>query len=176
MNRKKISIALFLFLAVVSMVYIRLGGFNEVEFTVIDEVDYQMIGIPFEGRYKSNQVQNIFYQTRELLEQGKVMGTMAIIYEQDPADHDGEMKSFTGIILEQPIQELPDGFQRKNFKANKVVQAKITAHPLVMPNPTKVKERMHNFAEEKGLILEDISLEKMLSERELIVEIPVVDE
>ncbi|MTI31667.1 hypothetical protein [Xanthovirga aplysinae] len=174
MSKKIIlRLALFLFLGVASIVYIQLGGFNEVKISVKENINYTLIGKSFEGRYKSKEVKNIFFDTRRLLEEGELHGTLAIIYDQDPSENEGNMKSFTGIILEKPISKIPKGFEERKFKAFTVVQAQINAHPLVMPTPEKIKEKLKIYAQEQGLELQDISIEKLVGERELVVEIPV---
>ena len=156
--------------AIFSYFYFQLGGISNIEKNTVDVDNYLLIAMPFKGRYNSSELEEIFYSARAIGDQ------IVIINYPLPGDstRDGFISQLIGTRVSEVPTNIPIGFQPKTIEIAKVVQAKIDAHNLVMPKPNEIEEALRTYAEEQKLSLESYTIERYISNRELIIEIPII--
>jgi predicted transcriptional regulator YdeE len=173
MNMKKIIIIATSLLLVSGVVaYIALGGLKKPEITTQTVSDYMMAGVEFKGLASSEVLLQLFEQTRTYHEQNKLPGTLAAVYYDNQSEK-GEVEAFVGVLVTDTLTALPDTYVYKKIPANKTVQAKIMSHYMVAPSPEKIRGSLLNYAQEKGLALQELVIEQYLKDSHILIEIPV---
>ncbi len=173
MNKRTILGVLAVMLAGAIGVYFFLGGLNKVEVTVENVSDYNIVGIRFKGNGDSDTLRNAFFDAREYVQQGRVDGVLTLIHYKDTTLTDEQVNVFVGIKLSQGTSDLPEGYQRLTIPARRAVRATIEAHNSVMPNSETVEERMLEKADELRFSLSDFTIEQYISERIIMIDMPV---
>jgi hypothetical protein len=170
--KRGVIIGITIFLALLLALYNWLGGFKEVEIQTLDNLSYEIIGKPYTGRYKDQQIEQDFNEIKQKVEQKELEGTFAIITYKEPSEHEGEIEIFTGVIMNKVPETLPQGYEHRTITAPKAVQAEMEAHPAVLPPAEKVRQQMEAYAEQQKLNLQEITIDKYLGEGHLQVVIP----
>lgn len=171
--KKSIIAMLAVMLAGAIGIYFYLGGLNTVEVTVEGVSDYNIVGIKFKGNGDSDTLRNAFFDAREYVDQGRVAGILTLIHYKDTTLTEDQVNVFVGIKLNQGTSDLPEGYQRLTIPARRAVRATIEAHNSVMPNSETVEERMLEKAEELRFELSDFTIEQYISERIIMIDMPV---
>ncbi|GAB5523494.1 MAG: hypothetical protein Roseis2KO_13660 [Roseivirga sp.] len=171
--KKSIIAMLAVMLAGAIGVYFYLGGLNTVEVTVENVSDYNIVGVKFKGNGDSDTLRDAFFDAREYVEQGRVAGVLTLIHYKDTTLTDEQVNVFVGIKLDQGTSDLPAGYQRLTIPARRTVRATIEAHNSVMPNSETVEQRMLEKAEELRFELSDFTIEQYVSERIILIDMPV---
>lgn len=171
--KKSIIAMLAIMLAGAIGVYFYLGGLNTVEVTVENVSDYNIVGIRFKGNGDSDTLRNAFFDAREYVEQGRVAGVLTLIHYKDTTLTDEQVNVFVGIKIDQGTSDLPADYQRLTIPARRTVRATIEAHNSVMPNSETVEQRMLEKAEELRFELSEFTIEQYVSERIIMIDMPV---
>ena len=173
MHKKVIlGTSLIFIVLVVLVIYSRLGGLDEVDFATIGKTEYVLYGRVFEGRYSDNKLEELFFETKEILERDFPQQSLMVISYPHEGARDGLVKQFVGISTEGVAINLPSSWERREISFNKGIRAIITAHNLAMPKPEKVRAKAGERAAEQDWQLADYSLEIYQSERQMVVEFP----
>lgn len=175
MSKKLVITIIALFFAVLGVIYIKLGGLNEVEIQLENTPEYHIAGKYYAGRYKDQAVEEIYYEVKSMMDKGVLKGTLSIIYFKDPIEAQGDVENFIGILTTDDTTRIPKGYEWRTIPAGKAVRAKINAHNLVMPTPETINNKIDEFAQSENLSLSNISIEKYTSDNELIIEVPLSD-
>lgn len=170
--KKGVIIGLIVLLGLAVLFYNHLGGFNELQIRTLDGVSYKIAGKFYSGRYKDRQIEEDFNEIKAKVEQNELDGIFAIITYKEPSQHEGEIELFTGVILNDMPQELPENYEIREITASKAVEASLEAHPAVFPTAENVRVQMQEYAVEQGLELQEITIDKYLGEGHLGVVIP----
>ena len=150
-----------------------LGGFQEVEATIIKVDGYTIYGQPFQGNYDSDQLTDIVDYTRELLDEGTLAGDLVIVnYFNFKQEKRGFVDQFIGVRLEEGDMLDIEGFELRQIETKQAVEVVIGIRKLVMPSPEKIKNKAEEMANDQGLQLQDLSIETYQKE-ELVIHIPV---
>lgn len=173
MNKRTIVGMLAVMLLGAIAVYFYLGGLNKVEVTVENVKDYNIVGIKFKGNGDSDTLRNAFFDAREFVREGRVDGVLTLIHYKDTTLTDEQVNVFVGIKLNQGTSDLPEGYQRLTIPARRAVRATIEAHNSVMPNSETVEERMLEKADELRFELSDFTIEQYISERVIMIDMPI---
>lgn len=156
------------------MGYYVLGGFKERELELAAVNEYHLVGKEYKGILGGKQLEEIFFDVQEQLQEGEPAGTFTIVVLREPKDEKDTLQQFVGILLEDPSAAVPEGWQPFTLEAGKVVRNTIRSHNLVMPKPHAIREEMEAFAREQEVALQPgITIEKYLGERHLEIEVPV---
>jgi hypothetical protein len=161
---------------IVLTLYIFLGGFKEVTFSIQPVSKPKVLaGVPFEGNMRSSRLDSLFEVTRQIHQSGQLKGTLGAIYYDVPLKKQsrGEINALIGVWLDDASMSLPKGFQLRTIPAGKVVQARLQAHFLVSPSPDEVQEKMRQYARQQGLQPENLVIEEYLSDESIILETPI---
>lgn len=164
-------------IVVIVAVYFYLGGADEVIVSHKKIDGYKIAGIDYEGRYRSEQLEQIYFDIKRKQETGVLEGELVVVNYilQGDSVENGFIRQFLGIQLSKSSQKIPKGFTLKVIEAEMVISAVINAHNLVMPNPNKIDETISEYAKENNLKRVNFTIEKYVSDRELIIEVPIVE-
>lgn len=177
MNRKIIigSIAL----VVIAISYILLGGFDKIEVDKVEVNNYVIVGLKYKGRYRSKELRTKFNDVKNKLDSNIVQGQMVVVnynLDKDSLDN-GYIRQFIGIQIEPSDSNdtFPKDYKVIEIETTSAIAAKISAHNVVMPSPEKIDRKIAEYARANQLLKMNLSIEKYVSERELIVEAPLFD-
>lgn len=173
MNKKVTLLAIVVAISVLVIGYFYLGGLNKVTISLESVSDYNLVGIHYQGREKNEAIEKAFITAREHLENGRLNGVLTLVHYNDSTLADKQVKLFVGIKLNQGTSDLPEGYKRLTIPASNAIRATIEAHNVVMPTPENIEKSMIEKATQLNLRLQDFTIEQYLSERDLLIEIPV---
>lgn len=175
MSGKKYIITVLLLTAVISLAgYYYLGGFKERELSLVEVGDYHLVGKHYRGTLENEALGSIFFEVQEKVQMGVLDGVLTVVVLKEPVEERDTVEQFIGVLLEQPVEEVPDGWAEFTVAASQAVRSSIRSHNMVMPKPNIIREELEAFAQEKGLSLQPgISIEKYVAERHLEIEVPV---
>lgn len=169
--RKKLGlVAVLLVLLVVSAYwgFNKLGGNNPITILKIETNPESLAGKTYFGTPQDEKLAMIFQELES--QKGLHPGTFIhTIYEIEPAGKLDTMVVFVGINQALPLAD----FEFKRFEENSYLLAKISGNRWVMPGPDTVKAALVKYAEENGLNLSGIFIDKIISEEEVYVIAPV---
>jgi hypothetical protein len=170
---KRIVISSVVFVGLVALLYACLGGFKDAQLSYSEFSTQELImGKSFEGKYNDSELEKVFFEVKEHYQSLSEKGELVVVNYPHSREEDGFIKQFIGIrfLTEQP---LPEGWETLEIATSGCIQATVLSHNLVMPRPHKIRAKAQDFALDKGMVLEDISIEKYLSDWELIVMFPI---
>jgi len=173
MNKKATLLAIAVAISVLVIGYMYLGGLNKVEITLEPVSDYNLVGVHYQGRHKSKKIEAAFVDAKEYLENKRLQGVLTLVHYNDSTLVDDHVKLFIGIKLLMGTSDLPDGYKRLTIPAFNAIRATIEAHNVVMPSPESIENSMREKAEQLNLRLQDFTIEQYISERELLIEMPI---
>ena len=180
MNIKKIGL-LIVVISLISVVgYLYLGGAQSVSVAIKKLDGYTIIGTEYTGRYKSKEIETLFYTTKQLLNSDSIEGKLVVInypLAQDSIEK-GFVKQFIGIAIEHYYdydKRLKFNYTIRKIDCDSILQASITSHNLVMPHPEKVEKKIAGFAKKNNLSIANFTIEKYVSDSELVIEVPVFE-
>ncbi|EON75590.1 hypothetical protein ADIS_3993 [Lunatimonas lonarensis] len=154
----KRSLALALLFSAVAAGYYMLGGFNPVVIELKECRTIRLAGLYFEGTPQDERLGESF-RSVEWLISGSPGSILHTIYYEEPAGKRDTMRVFVGT---DAAADLPIGFDQLEVPCNQVVVAEINAHRFVMPSPVKVKDKIMAFAEDNGLMLQDVFIDRII--------------
>ncbi|SMD35952.1 hypothetical protein SAMN04488029_2626 [Reichenbachiella faecimaris] len=151
-------------------IYFSLGGFEEVQTAVSKNNSYSLAGKEIKGRLTSKEEHFLFEEMKGYIANGDLTGTLSIINYKDDTLGEYESRRFVGVLLEDEVSMIPAGLKVLEIKGQTTFQAALTMHPLVMPNTKKVEAKLQLLAKERGLELDNYTLEKLYDDNSVIVE------
>ena len=178
MRRKYIIQVLVVSLIIGLGGYTYLGGWRSVALEKVTlQEPYTLVGIPFKGKYDDDQLERNFRLMKGYLEKGQLKGSLAVLYFQHPEEHEGEVDQMMGVLYTPATMpdSLPAEVTVRELPAKEYVRATLTAHVSVMHSPARVREKIFAFAQEQNLVLDSISIEKIITDWHLEVEMPVAE-
>lgn len=158
-----------LFVILIS-IYYYLGGFREIQTAVSRNTTYSLVGKEVYGRLTSKEEHFLFQEMKGYLVDSVLYGTLAIVNYKDDTLGKYESRRFVGVLLEEEFAMIPPGLTVLEIEGETTFQAALTMHPLVMPNTEKVEFKLKTLADERGLELENFTLEKLYQDNSIIVE------
>lgn len=170
MNKRIITVIGVSLIVLITAAYFYLGGLNSVAYTVEEVNDYNLVGIPFQGKAKSKAIEEAFFKAKDYLADGTLNGTLILVHYNDTTLADGEQKLFIGVKLEGGVANLPAEYSRITIPVQRVVRATIEAHNSVMPSPAKIEENLRQKAADLSIELQDFTIEQYVSANQLIID------
>lgn len=170
MNKRIITIIGVSLIVLITAAYFYLGGLNSVEYTVENVSDYNLAGVPFQGKAKSKAIEEAFFKAKDYIADGTLDGVLVLVHYNDTTLADDEQKLFIGIKLDAGASNLPAEYSRITIPAQRVVRATIEAHNSVMPSPQKIEENLKQKAADLSIELQDFTIEQYISANQLIID------
>jgi hypothetical protein len=162
MFRRIFLIGIPLLILIAGLIYSRLGGFNDPEISVLSISELHFYGRSYEGRYRSDEIEKLFYDVKDQLPSGNYL--TIINY---PVDEEDTVKYFVGST------RLKTGIQWDTLileQYPRLIRFEFKKHNLVMPKPYRVFEMAEKYAFDKALILNGISIETYRGERDVVID------
>ena len=158
-----------------ALYYVYLGGLNTIEYTVENVNDYHVVGRMFEGKLDAQEIEDYFFEAKDLAIGGAIDGDLTIVHYNDTTLGKKETKLFIGVILNQPDDStgVPSDYERIIFPAKTAVRASIYSENSVRPGAPTIEARMKEKAKAENLPLQNFTIEKYISEEELVIDMPV---
>jgi hypothetical protein len=153
--------------------YYWLGGFNEIKVAVIEAPERPMVGKVYRGQYGDLALRKIFVQTQRLLASDSVTGTLLVVNLDSASAGGKQVNQFIGIALSASPESLPPAYQRDTLAAGTYLRARVTAHPLVMPQPETINEQLATYAAERQITVSGLPIEIYRASDTLWVEMAV---
>ncbi len=163
MKNRRFLIGVAIFFTISLTIYAFLGGLKEVVLTKTEKSDYHLVGRDYEGPVTSDTLRNTFLTAKSLIEEGKVEGTLAILYYKDATNDNDTIKCFTGIIVPQKQEALPVDMVYRYVSSGGAIKARFEGHRLVTPSPLDIKQKVEDFAKNENLSLQPVFIEKYFS-------------
>lgn len=172
MNKRTITAIGVTIIVAITVAYFYLGGMNSVEYTIENVGDYNLVGVPFQGKGDSKEIEEAFFEAKRYLDEGTLEGVLTIVHYQDSTLAEEEQKLFIGIKLNRGASELPLGYERLTIPAQRTVRATIEAHNVVMPSPETIENNIREKALELNIAVQDFTIEQYVSEKQLLIDMP----
>jgi len=169
--RIKIALASIILLAISIIGYWgfdSLGGNNPIEIQIVDKNPPTLVGIFYRGTPQDPVLEQAFktVESQKGLHPGSSLHT---IYYSEPAGKLDTLEVFIGIDQALPIAD----FEVRTFEERTYLVASIKSSKWVMPNPTTVQERLREYAEENGVVLTGVFIDKIVSKGEVQIIAPI---
>jgi hypothetical protein len=169
--RKIVILAVLLTTITLSYFYFQLGGVSDIQKDIVAVDAHMLVAKSFKGKYNSAQLEGLFYQV-------KSMGDQLVIVNY-PLQGDSTENGFIHQLIGTQVTSMPDkapaGFAQNEIGPSKVVRATIDAHNLVMPKPDEIEAALRDYGKEQNLTLVGYTIERYLSDREQIIDIPIIE-
>lgn len=160
---KKLAASILAVCAIAFFIYYMLGGFDPIQFELHSE-QFTIYGEKFEGSTESNELQTLFMNYRNLVNENSNL-KLAVI--DTPLNSEDSVKQVIGVISEIPQKG-------NNFDFNgPFIKTTLTSHPIVTPLPGTVRELAAIFAANNNLKLEESSIEVYSANGDLEVFYPI---
>src|SRR5690606_16542050 len=129
-------------------------------------------GKTYQGPFKEDILKDYFFQMQAYVDNDQLEGTVSVVnYDLEYSSSDS-IYQLIGILIDTP----PIGFediQVDTLIAQKVIKAIVHAHPIVMPNPDQVIDKIKAYAKKNALSLKDYSIEQYVADDEIWVDVPL---
>ena len=175
-TRKVFGFSVIFIILLLTAGYYRLGGFNGLSLETITVNNYDLVGLYFEGSYKSDTVRAYFEKMKGFIDDDRVEGQVVIIYDQEPQGKRGYTKGFIGIrLIEPPLISL-HSLEKRFIPTKRSVRISKDAHISVMPNPDKIDRLIIEYADSNDLELSSMNIELYYPNNRLVVERPIKEQ
>lgn len=172
MRKIIVAVVLGLLILVGLGIYWKLGGFNAIQVSLEDSANLKLLGLTYRGTPQDPGMLATFQQLESVIEEFP-QTHLHTIYYNEPAGKLDTLEVFVGLEYIDAIAE-KETFEIKEIRTSMIIVAAMQSHRLVMPSPRAVKAKIAAFAEEKGLILQDIYIDRILDQERVEVLAPVV--
>jgi predicted transcriptional regulator YdeE len=157
-------------------IYHFLGGTEPLDISLIENKGYKLAGRYYEGKITDKALEEIFFETKDLIAKGELPGTLVVVYFNQPEKENGFVQNLIGVEIPEALQKLPAGYDLRTIDCTRSVKVDIQSHSAVLPRPEEVQAQVEQFAKKNNLSLQKINIEKYISESQLIIEVPVVNQ
>lgn len=138
--------------------YYFVGGFKGIVVEEDGAVSYRIAGNYFYGKYDDRQVEINFVKARDLILNKTVEGELCVIAYKSDTLREEYIAQFIGVKIPNGIA-LPEGFEERLFTSDKCAKVTLDMHPIAMPNPEKVQDKLIEYAQSKGWTQPELFLE-----------------
>jgi hypothetical protein len=156
-------------LAIISFsIYFLLGGTKEYEVQESGAVSYDIVGTPFKGRYVADSARMVFEDIRSKIINEDWKGDLVEL-TYPPEDGD-EINQFFGVLLTGRVTQIEGNYKLKKLRAPGSLTVKLSMHWLVRPSREKIQTMIFDYAQERGIALEDFFMQRYLPDNSVTIE------
>lgn len=167
--KKILPIVITIILVAAGYYYFKLGGTEDIQFQFVEGENITIQAVHYEGRYSSNELEEIFVKMRDL----SLEKELPLVVVNEGSDTEArELSQWIGVMLNEG-DTVAEGLIFRNFSNINAVETVINAHNMVMPRPEDVLEKATEFAQSDGLTLSEFTIEIYYKEDSLKVLFPV---
>ena len=154
----------------VHYVYTHLGGYEEVVVYPLGADHRLVVGRAFSGRQTSKTIEEYYTESRTMVLDSVLKGTLTVVSFDDPTLNEGEVSLFIGVILTEESAKVPMDYELREFDCNQKLVAFLSMHPLVMPNATEVELKLKQQADSLAIELSNFIFEIHYPDNSKIIE------
>lgn len=169
--KKYVILAALLMTVILSYFYFQLGGVSDIQKSIVTVDGHMLVAKSFKGKYNSLQLEDIFYKAKSVGDQLVIVNYPLL----GDSTEDGFIDQLIGSQVTIEPNIIPTSFNVEEIATSRSVRARIDAHNLVMPKPGEIEAALRSYAKEQNLTLVGYTIERYLSDRELIVDIPIIE-
>lgn len=171
MDKIKTGVFLGVLILVGVGIYDQLGGFNEVKLAMEDCGEINLLGLTYRGTPQDEKMGETFRKIGKIVENHSG-SSLHTVYTIEPAGKRDTLQVFVGTEFSahvSPSKEL----EVQTIPCSRAIVAYIQAHSLVMPSPEKVKRKIKAFAQDKGVAIQGIYVDKIKGKDQVEVIAPL---
>ena len=169
---KKALFILLPLIVIAIVIYAYLGGFKSIEKSKEDNMLVHIAGIEYEGKIGSDSLNQLFMQSKALVESEDAADAIAIAYYGEADSKTGQVRNFIGVAInEEPIYEMPKNWQIKTFKRKTSIKGCIEANVLAMPTPDDMLQELKVYAEQNSIPVDSMFIEFYPGPNQLCVQL-----
>ena len=154
----------------VHYVYTLLGGYQEVVVYHLGADHRLVVGRSFSGRQTSKTIEEYYTESRAMVLDSTLKGTLTVISFEDPKLTEGEVSLFIGVILTEESAEVPMDYELKKFNCHQKLVAFLSMQSMVMPNATEVELKLKQKADSLNIELSNFIFEMHYPDNSKIIE------
>ncbi len=154
----------------VHYVYTFLGGYQEVVIYHLGADHRLVVGRFFSGRQTSKTIEEYYTESRAMVLDSTLKGTLTIVDFEDPKLKEGEVSLFIGVILTEESVKVPMHYELREFDCHQKLVAFLSMHPMVMPNATEVELKLEQKADSLNIELSNFIFEMHYPDNSKIIE------
>ena len=88
---------------IIGVGYIYFGELNKVQYSIENVTEYHIVGRHFEGKSDDRQIEQTFFEAKDLLSDGRLNGTLTLVHYKDTSLAEGNVKMFIGVLLKERV-------------------------------------------------------------------------
>lgn len=160
MARVKIIVLLIgVLLLFLTLVYFYLGGFKPITTSITSCSPINLLGVEYLGIPQDERIGDYF----RMVERARKEAPLQTIYYIEPDGKRDTLHVFIGFESNTQEKKTTSPWTYESVNCAKAIVAKLEMNRLVMPGPEKTKKAIQAFAKEKGVELEGIYIDKIIS-------------
>lgn len=165
-------IIIALILTTLMIIYNQLGGLNEPVITYEPVEQYTFAGKRYSGVLRDQAFEDLLSEIRNIKIENDYGGALALIWSEESENEDDAVDVFIGIqVLAGDTLSFP--LELVNMEMDGLVRAALKGHASVLPSASSVVSKLRDFARERQYTLQDLVIDKYLSDSVVYTEIPV---
>ena len=102
-KRQYIGITLAITAVIIGVGYVYFGELNKVQYSIENVTEYHIVGRHFEGKSDDRQIEQTFFEAKDLLSDGRLNGTLTLVHYKDTSLAEGNVKMFIGVLLKERV-------------------------------------------------------------------------
>lgn len=161
---KKNLILLVVIVGIATLIYAWLGGFSRLSFSLENAPPREVYGEEFIGRPTQPELETIFYTYRDL---AATLNQPLVVITYPMPDTTAYIRQFIGVAVSQ------QGLEVRKIEGGQFVKVILDQNLIVTPSPEKVQGQASEYAKNKGLELNGMSIEFYSLEQDPVVWFPV---
>lgn len=138
--------------------YYLLGGFSEIEISVVPANDIHLIGYEYRGTPQDENLERTFQKVEDLLK-AHPDNRLNTIYYVEPA---GKLDTMTVFVGTEYNENMAGDLDEKIITCSQAIVASMRSHRFVMPGPDRVKRQIEEYARENGLETQGIYIDRII--------------
>jgi len=172
MRRPYMLIAFALIITSLLILYDHLGGFNDPVLSYEPVKEYYFSGNYFHGKTSDPLLEELFSEMRSVKNSENLSGPLVMVWYEVPESSKDSIRLFVGLEI-IPDEHFPDDLDSMHLEMRGVIRAVIKKHASVMPNPLVIIDQINKYAEEHQYKLQNLVIDKYLSDTLVYTEIPL---
>ena len=156
-------------LLILISLYFYLGGFKPIDLKLANCSDFNLVGVDFLGIPQDDTIGDYFRE----VEVARKNHPLHTIYYIEPEGKRDSLHVFIGYESDVLDENLSSPWTHQFVECHQVIIATLEMSRFVMPGPDKTKKAIQEFAQENGLPLKGIFIDKIITSNHVEVWAPV---
>jgi len=150
--------------------YSYLGGYDKVAVFHLGADHRLVVGRAFSGRQTSMIIEKYYTESRAMVLDSILKGTLTVVSFEDPKLAEGEVSLFIGVTLTDECAKVPMEYELREFDCDQKLVTYLSMHPLVMPNSEDIEQKLKQKADSLKIELSNFIFEIHYPDNSKIIE------